>query len=362
MAESAATAIVSSNDSTQGKKTARRRARPARVQVDPATLPTSVLPQQTGTVFNLWYGKWSGGQRDDAQASQTHAPSRCCISRDSGYTRADLVQGSFFCLFFARGICPKGQDCEYLHRLPAQKDALIPNIDCFGRDKHSDYRDDMGGVGSFLRQNRTLYIGRIFVDEKIEEIVSKHFLEWGRIERIRVLNARGVAFVTYVTEANAQFAKEAMAHQSLDNDEILNVRWATADPNPVAQAREKRKIDHQAEEAIRRALPAEFLAQIEGRESTSAKRTKHQESYGLVDYEALDTIHSNAGHINPVSYRSQQNINLSDVEEATSILVPGTVAALEGIGQDRLSVSHQRKGYVGPVSQGLVSYESDSDA
>ena len=31
--------------------------------------------------------------------------------------------------------------------------------DCFARDKFADYRDDMGGVGSFQRQNRTLYIG-----------------------------------------------------------------------------------------------------------------------------------------------------------------------------------------------------------
>lgn len=30
--------------------------------------------------------------------------------------------------------------------------------------------------------------------------------------------------MTYVTELNAQFAKEAMMHQSLDSDEVLNVR------------------------------------------------------------------------------------------------------------------------------------------
>lgn len=108
---------------------------------------------------------------------------------------------------------PKGQDCDYLHRLPGLHDIFNPNVDCFGRDKFSDYRDDMGGVGSFTRQNRTIYIGRIHVTDDIEEIVSRHFAEWGQIERIRVLNTRGVAFVTYTNEANAQFAKEAMAHQ-----------------------------------------------------------------------------------------------------------------------------------------------------
>jgi RNA recognition motif-containing protein len=94
----------------------------------------------------------------------------------------------------------------------------------------------MGGVGSFLRTNRTIYVGRIHVTDDIgmfiailgddkdangflEEIVSRHFSEWGQIERIRVLNTRGVAFITYTNEANAQFAKEAMAHQSLDHNE-----------------------------------------------------------------------------------------------------------------------------------------------
>ena len=34
----------------------------------------------------------------------------------------------------------------------------------------------------------------------------------------------------------AEFAKEAMAEQSLDNDEQVNIRWAYDDPNPRAQA------------------------------------------------------------------------------------------------------------------------------
>jgi hypothetical protein len=47
-----------------------------------------------------------------------------------------------------------------------------PNVDCFGRDKHADYRDDMGGVGSFMRQNLTIYVGRIHVTDDIEETVA----------------------------------------------------------------------------------------------------------------------------------------------------------------------------------------------
>lgn len=58
----------------------------------------------------------------------------------------------------------------------------------------------MGGVGSFQRINRTLYIGRIHVTDDIEEIVARHMAEWGEIDRTRVLTARGVAFVTYMNE------------------------------------------------------------------------------------------------------------------------------------------------------------------
>jgi len=58
--------------------------------------------------------------------------------------------------------------------------------DCFARDKFADYRDDMGGVGSFNRQNRTLYVGRIKETgngPETEEAVIRHFKEWGVIER-----------------------------------------------------------------------------------------------------------------------------------------------------------------------------------
>ncbi|KAA8647631.1 hypothetical protein EYZ11_003236 [Aspergillus tanneri] len=271
------------------KKIIRRKRRPARPQVDPATIK-SEPPPQTGTTFNIWYNKWSGGDREDSILSKHAAPSRCNIAEDSGYTRADKVTGSYFCLFFARGICHKGHECEYLHRLPTLHDIFNPNVDCFGRDKFSDYRDDMGGVGSFMRQNRTLYVGRIHVTDDIEEVVSRHFAEWGQVERIRVLTSRGVAFVTYTNVANAEFGKEAMAHQSLDHSEILNVRWATVDPNPLAQKREARRLEEQAAEAVRRALPAEYVAELEGRDPEARKKKKIEGSFGLQGYEAPDDV------------------------------------------------------------------------
>jgi hypothetical protein len=360
----------------------KKKLRPARAQVDPSTI-TSEPPPQTGTIFNIWYNKWSGGDREDKYLSKTHAKGRCNVATDSGYTRADRTPGSYFCLFFARGVCPKGQDCTYLHRLPTLFDLFNPNVDCFGRDKHADYRDDMGGVGSFMRQNRTIYVGRIHVTDDIEEIVARHFAEWGQVERTRVLNTRGVAFITYTNEANAQFAREAMAHQSLDHEEILNVRWATADPNPMAQAREARRIEEVAAEAVRRALPAEFVAEIEGKDPEARKRRKLESSYGLEGYEAPDAVHFARGPnaVNPIGrqgsdleYEQRMMIENGFVDDRAQvnaareseqeqkpekdggIFGSSTLAALKSA---RVAVASKPK--AAAPSGPLVSYGSDSD-
>lgn len=76
---------------------------------------------------------------------------------------------------------------------------------------------------------------------------------------VRVLQYRSVAFVTYVNEYNGQFAKEAMACQSLDNDEILNVRWATEDPNPTSKVAEKRRLEEMGREAIQARMDPKIL-------------------------------------------------------------------------------------------------------
>ncbi|GIK00448.1 pre-mRNA-splicing factor [Aspergillus viridinutans] len=371
------TAVAATTDADgaqkKTKKIIRRKRRPARPQVDPATLK-SEPPPQTGTVFNIWYNKWSGGDREDKYLSKHAAPSRCNIAKDSGYTRADKVPGSYFCLFFARGVCPKGHECEYLHRLPTLHDLFNPNVDCFGRDKFSDYRDDMGGVGSFTRQNRTLYVGRIHVTDDIEEVVSRHFAEWGQIDRIRVLTSRGVAFVTYTNEANAQFAKEAMAHQSLDHNEILNVRWATVDPNPLAQKREARRLEEQAAEAVRRALPAEFVAELEGRDPEARKKKKIEGSFGLEGYEAPDDVWyartkelEAAGRAGQLEAPDQQ-LMIEPAPSSSSLALPSqensgifsssTVAALRGLAGGNVTMQKAPANSGGP----LVAYGSDDDS
>jgi len=48
----------------------------------------------------------------------------------------------------------------------------------------------MGGVGSFNRQNRTLYIGRIKETRQTAEDVEDHFSEFGEIERSKAFHSR----------------------------------------------------------------------------------------------------------------------------------------------------------------------------
>ncbi|KAF7719569.1 Pre-mRNA-splicing factor cwc2 [Penicillium ucsense] len=359
------------------KKIIRRRKKPARVQVDPSAVP-SQPPPQTGELWNIWYSKWSGGDSHDKHGLDQPAPYRCNVARDSGYTKADSVPGSYFCLYFSKGQCWKGAACEYLHRIPTIHDHFNPNVDAFGRDKHQDYKDDMSGVGAFTRVNRTLYVGRIHVTDDIEEVVARHFAEWGQVERIRVLTGKGVAFVTYSNEANAQFAMQAMSRQSLDHDEILNVRWATVDPNPLSQKREARRIEEQAAEAVRRALPAAFVAEIEGRDPESKKRKKIEGSFGLDGYDVPDAVwHARTRQLEDTSDAApqleapaeklmieagspanQQAEPVTQLGTQNGIFSSSTLAALRGMSGGNVTTQAAPKMAGGP----LVAYGSDDES
>lgn len=188
---------------------------------------------------------------------------------------------------------------------------------------------------------------------------------------VRVLNTRGVGFITYANESNAQFAKEAMAHQSLDHEEVLNVRWATADPNPLAQKREAQRIEEQAAEAVRRALPASFVAEIEGRDPEARKRKKIEGGFGLEGYEAPDDVYyaRGANAVNPVGREGfeledeqrlmieQGDMGVGSTEEDSSGIFSGsTLAALKGV-QGSFTSRTAPAVKAGP----LVAYDSDSD-
>lgn len=160
-----------------------------------------------------------------------------------------------------------------------------------------------------------------------------------------------------------------MAHQSLDHGEILNVRWATADPNPMAQKREAARIEEQAAEAVRRALPAEFVAELEGRDPEASKRKKIEGGFGLEGYVAPDDVYYARGAqaVNPIGRQGyeledEQRLMIeqgtagvgSTEEEVGGIFSGSTLATLK-----QASFASQPKK---EVSKGpLVAYDSDSD-
>ncbi|KAL7314619.1 Pre-mRNA-splicing factor [Mucor circinelloides] len=208
--------------------------KPARVQVTQAQLDEYLKEKRPeGGTYNIWHHRYSGLERDFNKTS-VRPKFKVDIARDAGETLGSRNKNAYFCLFFAKGMCSKGPKCTMWHRVPTTDDVLETTIDCFGRDKFTEFRQDMGGVGGFIRENRTLYIGRITVTDDIEDVVRRQFGQFGPLERVRILRGRGVGFVTYKTRANAEFAREAMMNQSLENNEIVNVRWATADPNAIA--------------------------------------------------------------------------------------------------------------------------------
>ncbi|KAG7665424.1 CWC2 [[Candida] subhashii] len=224
--------------------------KPARLQVDPDTIPDDDKPPQSGNTFNIWYLKWSGG--DSSSRSYTKSKFKVNIAKDTGYTRA--TRPAPICLFFSRGCCYRGKKCPYFHRLPLETDSFPRTQDCFGRDKTADYRDDMDGVGSFNKVNRTLYVGGLHMKPGIEEIISKYFSEFGEIEKVKVLGNKSCAFVTMRLESQAQFVKEAMQNQSLGGNEVLYIRWASEDPNPQAQRAEKRRLEEIALSTVKNLL------------------------------------------------------------------------------------------------------------
>ncbi|CAE7475619.1 cwc2, partial [Symbiodinium microadriaticum] len=126
--------------------------------------------------YNIWYGRFLGDHWEQG-AGKDKAADRCVLDKDAGYTKAD--------------------------KIVTEKETIRK------KDK------------------------RFFCAH--EAALWKHFGEWGELENVNVIQRLSIAFVRFRVRTSAEFAKEAMANQSLDQGEILDIRWAHDDPNPVAQ-------------------------------------------------------------------------------------------------------------------------------
>lgn len=193
-----------------------------------------------------------------------------------------------------------------------------------------------------------------------------------------MLQYRSVAFVTYVSEFHAQFAKEAMACQSLDNDEILNVRWATEDPNPVQKVAEKRRLVDMGQEAIKarmdprivdamRAVRAledgDALDEGQGEEDEAEPDAKRRRIEG-------DTADTGSGddeeqeNYPPLSHRQQQQPSAPPI--ATGLLSADTLEGLKYFAEIRkrtAGVTTQQRAppRLSAAGLGLAAYGSDDE-
>ena len=78
-----------------------------------------------------------------------------------------------------------------------------------------------------------------------------------------------------------------MACQSLDNDEILNVRWATEDPNPTSKVAEKRRLEEIGQAAIRARMDPRVVDAMQAVRALEEGREYHEEDgYADDDMEA----------------------------------------------------------------------------
>ena len=78
-----------------------------------------------------------------------------------------------------------------------------------------------------------------------------------------------------------------MACQSLDNDEILNVRWATEDPNPTSKVAEKRRLEEIGQAAIRARMDPRVVDAMQSVRALEEGREYHAEDgFGDMDQEA----------------------------------------------------------------------------
>jgi len=215
--------------------------------------------------YNIWYNKHQEhGQRPrwarPPEEVKRKERRRCDPERDSGRTRA--TGDAYICIYFAQGRCEKGPDCLFYHRVPTEEDEkkLENTKDIFGRDRFAKDRDDMGGVGTFNRENRTLYINGIVKPQgqtwqDVYDLYYREFSKFGPIQKLKVMREDITApyiFVTYKWRASAEFAKEAMIGRDLGNGEYLNVRWATEDTNPeIMEAERILKLKRVLEAGIR---------------------------------------------------------------------------------------------------------------
>mmetsp|Transcript_31585 Transcript_31585/g.75709 ORF Transcript_31585/g.75709 Transcript_31585/m.75709 type:complete len:349 (-) Transcript_31585:165-1211(-) len=263
---------------------------PARQQVKPTE---NVGYVEGFDEFNAWYQKYENdrfNKKDREPATHT-----CNPEMDVGWTQADLKlkagkKGSVFCIYFAMGRCNKGHMCQYYHRIPTPEDQaeLESAVDIFGRTRFGTDKEDMGGVGNFMRDQRTLFVTDYTIPWVRDPIgaatvaLRKLFSRFGELDEVRALQRNGVAFVRYKHRCSAEFAKIALNDQKIDNlTKRLTVRWAA---------------DHEAPQTQKAPAPGPAKPAVD----TSFQRQLDTQSWTALEKKPMKTtIHDTGKYIGP---------------------------------------------------------------
>eukprot|EP00850_Spirogloea_muscicola_P005596 SM000026S08845 [mRNA] locus=s26:1516:3864:- [translate_table: standard] len=136
------------------------------------------------------------------------------------------------CSFYVRGECTRGTECPYRHEMPQTGELAHQNI----KDRYYGVNDpvaakllrkaaDMPSLSPPVDANvKTLYVGGL--DTRVtEEDLKDQFYGYGEIESIRLVPAKGCAFVTYTARDGAEKAAENMANKLVVKGLRLKVMW-----------------------------------------------------------------------------------------------------------------------------------------
>lgn len=179
---------------------------------------------------------------------------------------------------------------------------------------------------------------------------------------MRVLHGRGCGFVKFKNECNAQFAKEAMGSQSLDEGETLNVRWATEDPKADAIEEDRKRAAEEGSEKVTKKLAMDT-------ELIHATRQMEALQNGLPPPPPLEQIASgqeddedeSEGEDDATPQVSQPQMQQQPTNEGllsnTSLQAINKLAQLRATKPTAVAVTKQPTGGLG----GLAGYGSDSD-
>ncbi|CAG8473466.1 15_t:CDS:2 [Acaulospora colombiana] len=367
--------------------------KPARKQVDDSIFkvgPTKA--DRPDAFYNIWYNKWSGGertlkysrQRRDADWILTpvrRRPTKCLTHTFVYISLADVVllvtsviTGTEYHQNLIRWI--RQSTCLGATSLMNIVKIWVASVRSTGKIERS-----MSDISTLVLTWRKSFANILANGEKSKKVVllvclllvSQSLTISIYLLSVKILKDKGVAFVTYQCILNAEFAKEAMSNQSLDHNEVLNVRWATDDPNPRAKAEFKRKAEAIAAQAIQKSLPAEFTLvnddYINKRPRMDDSFT--QDQYGLEGYQNPQYIEQSIHHNKLVRQNAEASTSTkgASIDHKNAIISAETLENIKSISQNiyksntktNTTQSNDSKALIQLADYGTDEEESDEE-